>query len=367
MFDRRLFSNFDWGLFAVTLLLSFCGIGILYSAAYGNNSSPLILLFYKQIVWIFAGYIFMLLIIMFHYKHIDKWAPIIFFICILLLVAVHFLGKHVGGSTRWISIGPFTLQPSEPAKLAVVIILARYYSKNIKATGLTLRYLAFPIFLTSIPFFLVASQPDLGTAGTIILIAASMTLFAKIERKTFISFMILIILVLPVSWQFLKPYQMERIKTLLTPERDPLGAGYHLRQSKIAIGSGLMFGKGYLKGTQKMLSFLPEQHTDFIFSVLAEEWGFTGAILLLFLFLLLISFGLNISHGCRDSFGTILSIGITSMIFWQVFINIGMIMGLMPVVGMPLPLVSYGGSSVITILCGIGILMNISMRRFMKD
>jgi rod shape determining protein RodA len=194
-----------------------------------------------------------------------------------------------------------------------------------------------------------------------------MTLFAKIERKTFFGLLIVILMLIPVSWQFLKPYQIERIMTLVSPERDPLGAGYHLRQSKIAIGSGAMFGKGYLQGTQKMLSFLPEQHTDFIFSVLAEEWGFAGSILMLFLFFLLISFGLNIAHGCKDSFGTILAVGISVMLFWQVFINIAMIMGILPVVGMPLPLLSYGGSSIMTTQSGIAILMNISMRRFLKE
>jgi rod shape determining protein RodA len=309
----------------------------------------------------------MIPILFFHYKHLDKCALLIYIFIIILLILVHFIGKHVAGSTRWLSMGPFTIQPSEFAKLAVTIILARIYSKNISTGGLTLRHLVIPMAVTAIPFALIATQPDLGTAGTIVLIAASMTLFTKIERKTFIGLLIIILLILPVSWQFLKPYQIERIKTLVSPEMDPLGAGYHLRQSKIAIGSGAMFGKGYLQGTQKMLSFLPEQHTDFIFSVLAEEWGFFGSIMILFLFLLLIAFGLNIADGCKDSFGTILSVGISAMLFWQVFINIAMIMGVLPVVGMPLPLFSYGGSSIITTMCGIAILMNISMRRFLKE
>jgi rod shape determining protein RodA len=367
MFDRRLVLHFDWGLLALTICLSICGIGTLYSATSGSDSSELIPLFYKQIIWFGMGFLIMIPLLLFHYKHIDKWAPVIYICSIILLILVHFIGKHVAGSTRWLSLGPFTLQPSEPAKLAVTIMMARFFSKNITNRGLTLRHLLFPMALTGIPFLLVAIQPDLGTAGTIVLIAASMTVFTKIERKTFIGILIIILLIIPICWQFLKPYQIERIMTLVSPERDPLGAGYHLRQSKIAIGSGMMFGKGYLQGTQKMLSFLPEQHTDFIFSVLAEEWGFTGSIMMLFLFLLLISFGLNIAHGCKDSFGTMLSVGICIMFFWQVFINVAMIMGVMPVVGMPLPFVSYGGSSVITTLCGIAILMNISMRRFSKE
>jgi rod shape determining protein RodA len=367
MFDRRLVMHFDWGLLALTICLSACGAGILYSAACGGDSKELIVLFYKQIVWLCVGVIFMIPILLFHYKHIDKWAWVIYVFILILLILVHLVGKHVAGSTRWLALGPFTLQPSEPAKLVVAIILARIYSKNLTITGLTLRKLFIPLAVTGVLFLLVATQPDLGTAGTIVLISASMTLFAKIERKTFIGLLIIILLIIPIGWQFLKPYQIERIMTLVSPERDPLGAGYHLRQSKIAIGSGMMFGKGYLQGTQKMLSFLPEQHTDFIFSVYAEEWGFVGSIVMIFLFLLLISFGLNIAHGCKDTFGMILAVGISLMFFWQVFINIAMIMGMLPVVGMPLPLVSYGGSSVITTLSGIAILMNISMRRFLKD
>jgi rod shape determining protein RodA len=168
----------------------------------------------------------------------------------------------------------------------------------------------------------------------------------------------------PLVWFFLKDYQKRRILTFLSPEGDPLGAGYHIIQSKIAIGSGVLTGKGYLKGTQNALNFLPEQHTDFIFSVFAEEWGFVGSAVLIVLFLLLIIWGLNVAHSSRDPFGTILAVGISSMIFWQVFVNIGMVMGLMPVVGIPLPFVSYGGSSIATTMIAIGLLINVSMRRY---
>lgn len=171
----------------------------------------------------------------------------------------------------------------------------------------------------------------------------------------------------PLIWFFLKEYQKKRILVFLNPDRDPLGAGYHIIQSKIAIGSGMLSGKGYLKGTQNALSFLPEEHTDFIFSVLAEEWGFLGSVTLVLLFLILIIWGLNVAHGCREPFGTIVAVGVTSMIFWQAFINIGMAMGLLPVVGVPLPFVSYGGSSVLTTAISIGLLLNVSMRRFMLD
>ncbi|MGB9499480.1 MAG: rod shape-determining protein RodA [Dissulfuribacterales bacterium] len=366
MFDRRLIQSFDWGLLAITIIIGVIGMVVLYSAVSVGEASSQTSIFYKQMIWHSMGLLMMLITFIFSYKYLDKWAPVIYVISILLLICVHLFGKHAGGSTRWLPIGPFTLQPSEPVKIAIIIILARYFSKNIKVSGITFRGLIVPMILTAIPFLLVATQPDLGTAGTILLIAASMAMFSKIDRRTFICVLLIIIIIVPVGWKMLEPYQKERILTLVSPDRDPLGTGYHIRQSKIAVGSGMIFGKGYMQGTQKKLSFLPEQHTDFIFSVLAEEWGFAGSMLVLFLFLLLIAFGLNIAHGCRDSFGTILSVGITVMIFWQVFINIAMVMGLMPVVGMPLPLISYGGSSVITSYIGVGILINISMRRFMN-
>jgi len=193
-----------------------------------------------------------------------------------------------------------------------------------------------------------------------------MTVFVKIERRSLLYIIVSCMLTVPLVWFFMKGYQKNRILTFLNPDRDPLGAGYHIIQSKIAIGSGMFTGKGFLKGTQNALSFLPEQHTDFIFSVLAEEWGLVGCVVLLVIFLMLIIWALNVAHRCRDPFGTILAVGVTAMIFWQVFINIGMAMGLMPVVGVPLPFISYGGSSIITTMICIGLLMNVSMRRFMQ-
>ena len=367
MVDRRLLSHFDWGLFAITFLICLIGLVLLYSAIHVDDAASQIVVFYKQLVWIGFGFVIMFCVSVFNYKHLDKWAPAIYALSLVLLMCVHFFGRHAGGSTRWLVLGPFNLQPSEPVKIAVIIILARYFAHTAQKTGLTFRELLTPIVLVLIPFFLVATQPDLGTAGTIVLIAALMMFFSKIERKTFVILSMVMVLAIPSGWKILEPYQQERLMTLFSPESDPLGAGYHIRQSKIAVGSGQMFGKGYLEGTQKKLSFLPEQHTDFIFSVLAEEMGFAGSVFLLFMFLLLIAFAVNIASGCRDAFGTILCVGIAAMIFLQVFINMAMVMGLMPVVGMPLPLISYGGSSIFTIFLGIGLLMNVSMRRFVKQ
>lgn len=367
MFDKRLIQYFDWGLLSVTLLISLIGLILLYSAVSVDDANFQIHIFYKQIMWYGLGLALMGFMTLFSYRRLDKWGPFVYGISVLMLMGVHLFGRHAGGSTRWLAFGPFNLQPSEPVKIALIIILSRYFAGHVNKTGMGLKTLLMPMILTAIPFLLVATQPDLGTAGTILLIVASMALFVKIERRTFFCGLFIALLAIPMGWHVLEPYQKERVMTLLSPDRDPLGSGYHIRQSKIAVGSGLIFGKGYLQGTQKKLSFLPEQHTDFIFSVLAEEWGFAGSVFILFLFLLLIAFGLNIAHGCRDSFGTILCVGVCAMIFWQVFINMGMVMGVMPVVGMPLPLISYGGSSMLTVFIGIGMLMNVSMRRFSKS
>lgn len=367
MFDRRLVQYFDWGLLGLTLVLAVLGILTLFSAVTTAIEAPQRILYIKQMIWMVAGMTAMVVCFLFNYKALDRYAFFIYGVCILMLIAVLFYGKYVGGSRRWLSLGPVSVQPSEMVKIALIIVLARYYSRNVSPRGFSLRQLFTPMVLTLIPFALIVRQPDLGTAMLLLLIAGSMTLFVKIERRSLIYLVAAGTVTVPLIWFFLKGYQKQRILTFLDPDRDPLGTGYHIIQSKIAIGSGMISGKGFLKGTQNALAFLPEQHTDFIFSVLAEEWGFIGSGVVLCLFLLIIIWGLNIALGSRDPFGIILAAGVTAMIFWQVFINIGMVMGLMPVVGVPLPFISYGGSAVVTVMISIGILLNISMRRFMVE
>ncbi|UCE51128.1 MAG: rod shape-determining protein RodA [Desulfobacterales bacterium] len=367
MFDRRLVQYFDWGLLGLTVVIGCIGLATLYSAVTAETPSPQKVLFFKQLIWFAIAMAAMVASFMFNYKLLDRWSQPIYTICILLLICVLVFGKYVGGSKRWLILGPISIQPSELVKIAVIAVLARYYSKDAYTRGFTLRELIRPFILTMIPILLIVKQPDLGTAMLIVLIAGTMTVFVKIERRSFISLIVSSSIIIPMIWFFLKEYQKQRILVFLDPDRDPLGAGYHIIQSKIAIGSGMIGGKGFLKGTQNALSFLPEEHTDFIFSVLAEEWGFIGSIVLILLFLVLIFWGLNVAIACREPFGTILAVGITAMIFWQVFINIGMAMGLMPVVGVPLPFISYGGSSALTIAIGIGLLLNVSMRRFLLE
>lgn len=365
MFDRRLIQYFDWGLMGLAILIGCIGLITLYSAVTAETPTPQKVLFYKQLLWFSIGLVAMVITFIFNYKILDRWAQPIYFVCIALLIVVLISGKYVGGSRRWLIIGPISFQPSELVKIALILALARYYSKDAKTRGFTLRELIRPVMIIMLPVFLIVMQPDLGTAGLLVLIAGSITVFVKIERRSFAYLFASGAVLVPLIWFFLREYQKKRILTFLNPDRDPLGAGYHIIQSKIAIGSGMLSGKGYLKGTQNALSFLPEEHTDFIFSVLAEEWGFLGSITLVLLFLILIIWALNVAHGCREPFGTIVAVGVASMIFWQAFINIGMSMGLLPVVGVPLPFISYGGSSVLTTAISIGLLLNVSMRRFM--
>jgi rod shape determining protein RodA len=369
VFDRRFIHYFDWGLLGLTILLGIVGLATLYSAVSSSTPalSPNKMLYFKQIVWYGAGFVAMIVSFLINYKSMERWAHLFYGLCILLLVGVFFFGKYFGGAKRWLVVGPISIQPSEIVKIAVIISLARYYSKIANTEGISWRDLFVPFVTTIIPFVLIVKQPDLGTAMLLVLIAGSMTVFIKIEKRSLLFIIASCSLIAPMVWFFLKDYQKMRILTFLNPDRDPLGAGYHIIQSKIAIGSGMITGKGFLKGTQNALFFLPEQHTDFIFSVLSEEWGLVGSSVLLILFLLLIIYGLNVAYRCRDPFGTILSVGVTSMIFWQVFINIGMATGLMPVVGVPLPFVSYGGSSIVAIMICIGLLINVNMRRFMFE
>lgn len=368
MFDRRLIENFDWGFIILILLIGSIGLVILYSAlSAGHDTGVVHILFKKQIIWMGTGFIIMMITLLIDFRNLDQLNLFIYALCVGLLISVILFGQVGGGSRRWLLIGFFRIQPSELMKIALIISLSSVYATSASQTGLNFRKLIKPGILCTIPFVLIVKQPDLGTGLLLLLIAGSITLFVKLERKVFFTLSGVCFAAVPLVWFGLKEYQKLRILTFLNPDRDPLGAGYHIIQSKIAIGSGMLTGKGFLKGTQSALSFLPEQHTDFIASVLAEEWGLAGCSVLLILYFFLLLWGLNIAYNCRNMFGSILAFGVTTMIFWQIFINIGMVMGLMPVVGVPLPLVSYGGSSVITNMMGFGILLNISMQKFSSN
>ncbi len=361
MIDRRLLTHFDWPLLILVLIISFVGVFNLYSATFGEVESHL---YAKQILWIGIGLALAIFITVFDYRFYRDFAYIFYGISLILLMGVFISHAIHPEVSRWIKIGPFFLQPAELAKIAIILALAKYFDRFPKKDGYRLRELILPFIILLVPSLMVAKQPDLGTAISLLLIGFSIVLFVKIKWKSLAIMIIGVISILPFLWNFLMPYQKKRVVTFFRPELDPLGAGYHIIQSKIAIGSGGILGKGFLKGTQCKLHFIPAQHTDFVFSVWAEEWGLAGGLILLALYLFLIAWGANISFRSKDRFGAIVAFGFVSMVFWHVMINIGMALGMMPVVGMPLPFMSYGGSAVISMMAGVGLLLNISMRRY---
>jgi len=365
LFDRRLLQNFDWVLLLLLVLIGIISTANMYSASFSIWDAGGSHIFNKQLYFFLIGFVLFLMMTTFDYHALERMAYPIYLLSVAMLVLVLLKGEIYSGSQRWLSLGGMSFQPSEFSKIALIIVLSRYFTDHINSTGYRLRDLWQPFLLIAVPFLLVLKEPDLGTALILVIISLSVILFMKVNWKSFLVFITASLLSAPFIWFNLEGYQKRRVLTFLDPDSDPLGAGYHIIQSKIAVGSGLLWGKGFLKGTQTRLHFLPEQHSDFAFSVMAEEWGFIGSAFLLILYLLLILWGTNIAKNSKDIFGTVLAIGITSIVFWQVVINVGMTIGLLPVVGIPLVLFSSGGSSIISTMLCMGLLMNISMRRFM--
>ena len=365
MIDRRLFTNFDWMLFGLVLLVAAIGVVNIYSASasYKLLGTPY---FVKQIYWIAAGLGLIVLVCSVDYHILEDVAYWSYGVVLVLLLLVLVAGKTSMGATRWIHLGFFNVQPSELMKIVIIITFARFFHYFPAVGGLTLRDLARPILVLAVPVLLIMKQPDLGTSIMVALVAASMLIYVGIRWTSLVALAAAAIPGCYAGWHFfLRDYQKNRVLNFINPERDPMGSGYHIIQSKIAVGSGGLVGKGFLQGTQSHLRFLPEQHTDFAFSVFAEEWGFVGCLAVVFLYLLLILWGLHIASRCNDHFGSLVAVGVTAMLFWHIVINMGMVIGLFPVVGVPLPLFSYGGTSMITSMTGVGLLLSISMRRFM--
>ncbi|HJV35806.1 rod shape-determining protein RodA [Geomonas sp.] len=365
MFDRRLFTNFDWTLLAVVLLVTSVGVVNIYSASssYREIGTPY---FLKQIYWIVAGMLLCVTVCSLDYHMLEDFAYWLYGAVLILLILVLVIGKVSMGAKRWIYLGFFTIQPSEPMKIVIIITLSRFFSRYPVFKGLTLRDLLYPLLLLGLPALLIMKQPDLGTAILVTLIGGTIILFVGVRWSALATMFAAAIPSVYVAWRYvLHDYQKDRIYNFLNPDLDPQGSGYHIIQSKIAVGSGATFGKGFMHGTQSQLRFLPEQHTDFAFSVFAEEWGFVGCLVMLVLYLFLILWGLGIAKKCNDRFGSLLAVGVCAMLFWHIVINMGMVIGLFPVVGVPLPFFSYGGTSMVTSMIGVGILLNVSMRRFM--
>lgn len=313
---------------------------------------------HKQILYYITFLPIGILLALVDIRYIYKYSYILYFIVCVVLVMVEIAGYKVMGARRWIGISALRIQPSEVAKISVILMLARYFH-DISAYKLKkIQYSIVPLLLIAIPITLVIKQPDLGTGIIILLITASMFFAAGITLWIFIITFIAGIILLPIIWNLLHNYQKKRIKVFLNPELDPLGSGYNIIQSKVAIGSGGLSGKGFAQGTQSHLNFLPEPQTDFIFACLGEEFGFIGGFLLLTLYFIIICYSLVVAINVRNTFSKLVAIGIASMLFWHVFINIAMVTGLLPVVGIPLPLISYGGTIIASTLLGIGLVMN---------
>lgn len=362
--DRRLFSHFDWTLFGIALGLNLLGILTIYSATYDITEQYAGGLASKQLYWLTIGLLAMLGALGADYHHWDRLAYPFYGAVLMLLFLVLFIGSVGGGSQRWLHLGFFAVQPSEPAKLAIALVLAKYFQYDEPPDGYRLRDLWAPFLFVAPLILLTLVQPDLGTAIILFLTFISIVLTGGLRLRSFLYLVATGLILLPIAWNLLKPYQQKRIWTFLNPDLDPLGAGYHVIQSKIAIGSGRFLGKGYLEGTQHQLDFLPAQHTDFVFSVFAEEWGFLGCLILLGLYFIFIAFALRVVARAKERFGALLVFGLVTIFFWQVAINVAMVTGLLPVVGIPLPLLSYGGSSLVSMMVAVGLLINVSMRRF---
>ncbi|HOJ51540.1 MAG TPA: rod shape-determining protein RodA [Syntrophales bacterium] len=362
--QRRLFGHFNWPLAFVTLLLCVIGIINLYSAGLSYDTKGAAPFYLKQCQWIVVGLVFMVAAVATDYRIIVRYAYPLHGLAIAMLLLVSLYGYATRGSQRWIYMGGLCFQPSEVVKITLILALARYFSENYRDDGYKLRELIVPFIMMVIPFVFILHQPDLGTALMLVIIFASVVLFVRIRWKDLLAVTGLGLVGLPALWYLLKDYQKERILTFFNPDRDPLGAGYHIIQSIIAVGSGGMTGKGFLKGTQTQLKFLPEQQTDFVFSVVGEEWGFIGGAIVVGIFIALLRYGFRATLNAKDYPGTLVAFGITMLIFWSVFINIGMVLGLLPVVGIPLPFLSYGGSSIVAFLTAVGLLLNVDVRRF---
>jgi rod shape determining protein RodA len=362
--QRRLFAHFPGHLAGLVLAISAIGIWNLASASRSAHAPVWI----SQTWWMGVGLVVAVAVMLFDTRTVQRFTWIFYGIVLILLVAVLVKGRYVMGARRWLTIGPLNFQPSELAKIAVALALARWFHEDAarRPDGYGLVGLLVPMGITLLPAALVLKQPDLGTALIVLAVGGTMILFARVRWRTLALLVAVAVGGALLAYPHLKPYQKKRVESFLDPSGDALGAGYHATQSMIAVGSGQGLGKGWGQGTQTYLSFLPEQHTDFIFSVWAEERGFVGCLLLLALYFVLVASAIDVAGAARDRFGTFLAVGVTALIFWHVFINIGMVVGLLPVVGVTLPLMSYGGSSLVAVYAAMGLLANVAMRRFVN-
>lgn len=364
--ERRLFSRFDYNLALVILALNVIGLINLYSATHGLYSTDKKDLFWLQLAWLAVGWSLYLGVTLVDYKIFVRISGFLYCLNLLALLAVDIFGHTTYGATRWLNLGFFRYQPSETMKLILILIMARWLSKRDYPSGIGWSGLIVPGLMVLLPFGLTVKQPDLGTASLLMMIAGSLLIFVGVRKSIILVAVLIGVIAAPLVWNFgLKSYQKDRVLTFLSPGRDPRGTGYNSIQSKIAVGSGKILGKGFRKGTQSQLEFLPERHTDFIYSVLSEEHGFIGSATTFALFLVLYVMAIRISAQARDREGALIVVGVFAYLFWHVFVNVGMVIGILPIVGAPLPLLSYGGSSLLSTMVGLGLISSVAYRRYL--
>ncbi|HHW20599.1 MAG TPA: rod shape-determining protein RodA [Thermodesulfovibrio thiophilus] len=366
--DRRMLEHFDWITFCIVLFICIIGILTIYSATrppLDEGESPPF--YIKQLIWLLIAIMTLVIFVTFDYVKIKKYWLILYIIGISLLIIVLFMGKTAMGAKRWINLGFFSFQPSEIFKIIFIISISAFLENKESPLSAkdTLKTL---IIFGIIPFLLIMKQPDLGTAILILTITIIMIIYKGLTIRLLILFLSLcitsIVFLWEILWAGLKEYQKNRLIAFIDPSIDPRGIGYNIMQSVITVGSGGLFGKGFLEGTQGPLKFLPERHTDFIFPIFSEEWGFIGCLILLALYFTVFIRCFQTSVIAKNSFGKLLAIGFTSIFVLYFFINIGMTLGIMPVVGIPLPFMSYGGTTLLANFTGIALVINVRMRRF---
>jgi rod shape determining protein RodA len=356
---REKLWHVSWSFVALITLVCCIGFFTLYSAANGSMEPWAD----RQMMRFLMGFAVMLSVAMVDIRSWMRWSYGLYALALVLLIAVEAHGTVGMGAQRWIDLGFIQIQPSEIMKIAMVLALARYFhGASYQDVGRPL-FLLPALLMVFLPVALVLKQPDLGTAMMLTLASGAIFFLAGVRLWKFGLLIAATAGAVPIAWRFMREYQRQRIVTFLNPENDPLGSGYHILQSKIALGSGGLFGKGFMLGTQSHLNFLPEKQTDFIFTMLAEEWGMMGGVVLLGLYTLILVYGYALSMRSRNQFGRLVGLGITSTFFLYVFINIAMVMGLVPVVGVPLPLISYGGTAMLTLLFGFGLVMSVYIHR----
>jgi rod shape determining protein RodA len=366
-------DHIDWPLIAGVLAIATIGVINLYSAtsvARAGGAER----YLTQIYWLVGGGIAAAIAASVDYRHIERFGYVLYIVGIVLLLLVFILGRDIHGASRWIDIGGkdrgFRFQPSEFMKLFLAIALAKYLHDDPRlptgpgSGGRTLKDLIAPAIIAGVPFLLVAKQPDLGTGLVLLGVFVSIMGLAKIRWQSLALLVGTLSTASPIVWSYgLKTYQRQRFLSYINPENDIRGANWHAHHARVAIGNGGLFGRGFMQGTQNHYLFIPEQHSDFPFPVFAEDWGFAGGVVLIGLYAFVVLWGLRIASQAKDRFGAALAVGVSAMIFWQMFFNIGMVSGVLPVVGVTLPLFSYGGSSVTAVMIGVGLLLNVSMRR----